>query len=95
MRVDGRQNRRTLLTSSCQQRPEVQMNQAQKWMHRALAQVSEQRIKTTVRCAAQVAELPQISLPIATAVSDMRFEKPHSLSYQVRIEHSVPSITLV
>ncbi len=27
----------------------------------------------------------QISLPIATAVSAIRFEKPHSLSYQVRI----------
>ena len=37
----------------------------------------------------------QISLPIATAVSAMRLEKPHSLSYQVRIEHIVPSITLV
>ena len=31
----------------------------------------------------------QISLPIATAVSDMRFEKPHSLSYQDRIETNV------
>ena len=39
--------------------------------------------------------LVQISLPIATAVSAMRFEKPHSLSYQVRMRHSVPSITLV
>jgi hypothetical protein len=37
----------------------------------------------------------QISLPIATAVSDIRFENPHSLSYQVRIRQSVPSITLV
>ena len=37
----------------------------------------------------------QISLPIATAVSDMRFEKPHSLSYHVRIRTSRPSITLV
>ena len=37
----------------------------------------------------------QISAPIATAVSDMRFEKPHSLSYHVRIRHMVPSITLV
>jgi hypothetical protein len=31
----------------------------------------------------------RISLPIATAVSAMRFEKPHSLSYQDRIEHEV------
>ncbi len=37
----------------------------------------------------------QISLPIATAVSAMRLEKPHSLSYQVRMRHIVPSITLV
>ena len=29
----------------------------------------------------------QISLPMATAVSAMRFEKPHSLSYQVRTRH--------
>ena len=36
------------------------------------------------------------SLPIATAVSAMRFEKPHSLSYQVRMRHSLPpSIALV
>ena len=39
--------------------------------------------------------LGQISAPIATAVSDMRFEKPHSLSYQVRMRTMVPSITLV
>ncbi len=38
---------------------------------------------------------PQISLPIATAVSAMRFEKPHSLSYQDRTRTNVPSITLV
>ena len=37
----------------------------------------------------------QISLPMATAVSLMRFEKPHSLSYQVRMRTMVPSITLV
>ena len=37
----------------------------------------------------------QISFAIATAVSDMRFEKPHSLSYQDRIDTKVPSITLV
>src|SRR5262245_56228358 len=37
----------------------------------------------------------QISLPIATAVSTMRFEKPHSLSYQDITRTSVPSITLV
>ena len=35
------------------------------------------------------------SLPIATAVSDMRLEKPHSLSYQDITRTSVPSITLV
>ena len=37
----------------------------------------------------------QSSLPIATAVSAMRLEKPHSLSYQVMIETKLPSITLV
>src|SRR6056297_940208 len=37
----------------------------------------------------------QISLPIATAVSAMRLEKPHSLSYQLRIRTMLPSITLV
>ena len=30
------------------------------------------------------------SLPIATAVSLMRFEKPHSLSYQARTRTSLP-----
>ena len=35
------------------------------------------------------------SLPIATAVSTMRLEKPHSLSYQDITRTSVPSITLV
>src|SRR5664279_3295097 len=37
----------------------------------------------------------QISLPIATAVSAMRLEKPHSLSYHDITRTSVPSITLV
>ena len=36
-----------------------------------------------------------ISFPIATAVSAMRFEKPHSLSYQAITRTSVPFITLV
>src|ERR1700722_4236704 len=35
------------------------------------------------------------SLPIATAVSAMRFEKPHSLSYQAITRTSVPFCTLV
>ena len=34
-------------------------------------------------------------LPISTAVSSIRQEKPHSLSYQVRIRHMRPSRTLV
>ena len=34
-------------------------------------------------------------LPIATAVSAMRLEKPHSLSYQATTRTKVPSITLV
>ncbi len=37
----------------------------------------------------------QISLPIATAVSAMRLEKPHSLSYQLRMRTILPSRTLV
>ena len=37
----------------------------------------------------------QISLPSATAVSFMRLEKPHSLSYQVRMRTKVPPMTLV
>src|SRR5262249_37452602 len=38
---------------------------------------------------------PQISLPIATAVSTMRLENPHSLSYHERTATMVPSKTLV
>src|ERR1700733_13117647 len=37
----------------------------------------------------------QPSLPIATAVSAMRLEKPHSLSYHDSTRTRVPSITLV
>ncbi len=35
----------------------------------------------------------QPSLPIATATSPMRLEKPHSLSYQVMTRTKAPSIT--
>src|SRR6266567_475302 len=37
----------------------------------------------------------QISLLMATAVSDMRLEKPHSLSYHDMTRTSVPPTTLV
>jgi|KBSMisStandDraft_5_1062788.scaffolds.fasta_scaffold116340_2 hypothetical protein len=37
----------------------------------------------------------QISFPIATAVSIMRLEKPHSLSYHDSTATIVPSITFV
>ena len=37
----------------------------------------------------------QMSLPIAEAVSAMRLEKPHSLSYQDMTRTKLPSITLV
>src|SRR5262245_55726119 len=37
----------------------------------------------------------QISFPIATAVSTMRLEKPHSLSYHDSTATIVPSITFV
>jgi len=46
-------------------------------------------------CGARLLLFAQISLAMATAVSAMRFEKPHSLSYQDRIDTMVPSITLV
>ena len=48
-----------------------------------------------IATAAQLAGWDQISLPIATAVSTMRLEKPHSLSYHDITRTSVPSITLV
>src|SRR5437660_1543437 len=35
------------------------------------------------------------SFPMAAATSIMRFEKPHSLSYQARTRTNVPSITFV
>ena len=35
------------------------------------------------------------NFPMATAVSPMRHEKPHSLSYQLRMRHMLPSMTLV
>ena len=37
----------------------------------------------------------QISFAMATAVSAMRLEKPHSLSYQDSTRTKLPSITLV
>lgn len=37
----------------------------------------------------------QSSLPIAPAVSTIRLEKPHSLSYQLSTRTSLPSITAV
>lgn len=37
----------------------------------------------------------QRNLPIAPAVSTMRLEKPHSLSYQLTTRTSLPSITAV
>lgn len=40
-------------------------------------------------------ENQEMVLPKATAVSPMRFEKPHSLSYQDRTETKLPSMTLV
>ena len=40
-------------------------------------------------------KLGQSSFPIATAVSSIRQEKPHSLSYQLRTRHMEPSMTLV
>ena len=44
---------------------------------------------------ARIGKDTQPSLPIATAVSIMRLEKPHSLSYHDITRTSVPSITLV
>src|SRR5262245_3152820 len=42
----------------------------------------------------RVAAQPMV-LPNATAVSAMRLEKPHSLSYQDRTDTKLPAITLV
>ncbi len=39
--------------------------------------------------------LVQMVFANATAVSDMRLEKPHSLSYQERTRTNLPSMTLV
>ena len=47
------------------------------------------------RFPAGVAVNPQISFAIATAVSAMRLEKPHSLSYQDSTRTKLPSMTLV
>ena len=43
----------------------------------------------------EAARSPQPSFPIAAAVSTMRFEKPHSLSYQLTTRTSLPSSTAV
>ena len=55
--------------------------------------------RTTMRAYQMQLALPfgglYSALPIATAVSAMRFEKPHSLSYQDSTRTKVPSITLV
>jgi len=48
-----------------------------------------------VQAVCVVRHFAQINFPIATAVSAMRFEKPHSLSYQAITRTSVPFITLV
>ena len=50
---------------------------------------------TIATASSVIAGWDQISLPIATAVSTMRLEKPHSLSYHDITRTSVPSITLV
>ncbi len=47
------------------------------------------------RLHARLILMDQMSFAIATAVSDMRLEKPHSLSYQVRMRTKLPSRTLV
>jgi hypothetical protein len=44
---------------------------------------------------ASAAESHQMTLAMAAAVSVMRFEKPHSLSYQLMTRTSVLSMTLV
>ena len=54
---------------------------------------SADRIDGAMRSGAR--HRPQMSLPIATAVSAMRFEKPHSLSYHESTRTNVPSETLV
>jgi|GEM_PF-3471892 len=46
------------------------------------------------QCCAE-SDSDQMYFAISTAVSSIRLEKPHSLSYQVRIRTKLPSITLV
>jgi hypothetical protein len=62
---------------------------------RTSARLPERSAESRVRKFAVTASAPQISFPIATAVSAMRLEKPHSLSYQAITRTSVPFITLV
>ena len=50
---------------------------------------------TSCRAASGTRDLRYSSFPIATAVSAMRLEKPHSLSYQDITRTSVPFCTLV
>src|ERR1700754_4221786 len=51
---------------------------------------------STTRCIASgTRDVSYSSFPIATAVSAMRLEKPHSLSYQDITRTSVPFCTLV
>ena len=53
------------------------------------------QVRVHRRPASPCRDVDQIVFAIATAVSLMRFEKPHSLSYQAMTRQSVPSITLV
>ena len=53
------------------------------------------RVANATRCAASGARDAYSSFPIATAVSAMRLEKPHSLSYHDITRTSVPFCTLV
>ncbi len=64
-------------------------------MHRHVEIDAHQRALVLDVGVGEAAEAHQIRRPIATAVSAMRLEKPHSLSYQLSTDTNLLSITLV
>src|SRR3954469_22217683 len=81
---------RYLVSRASEARPGTQLA----WKGKELGPGSAAQHQEVPRCARDKKE-NQISLPIATAVSAMRLEKPHSLSYQDITRTKVPSMTLV
>src|SRR3954462_156344 len=80
--------------TSCPGASEARPGTQLAWKGKELGPGSAAQHQEVPRCARDKKE-NQISLPIATAVSAMRLEKPHSLSYQDITRTKVPSMTLV